>query len=285
MLLNVTHHTKLLNIPWVILDTNIEGHALDGPIYVKAIFDIDEYRILATNLRYTWFEYGNSSTIIKRATEYRMDIESDDQIRDLLVSLQSCFHQSENCKIRLSESGQLVIIYKDISKGFTSLSWTFDCSLLEMNFLHENASFLDGPTVLYTHFIAPLVSITQSNWLNQKNTMDHRRSKSPSPTSSSLPSSPKEGIDNTSSWLSQFYLKTDSNIENESDARLTISGIEQTSGLEDNKDSATHDDQASLTSSPTKKLSDPDKELERRTKLELDLLKKSEKGKKKRRLF
>ncbi|KAI9304782.1 hypothetical protein BJ944DRAFT_80037 [Cunninghamella echinulata] len=155
--LSYSHHLELLKIPWIIL----KGKTNDV-YYIKAHYDDTEYKILVTDLKYVWYEHGNSILIMRRAENYRMEIETKEQIKTLICSLRNCFEQSKNCFPTLIEN-KLVIEYNESMKGFTSLSWSFHCLPLEITMDSKNENeFLDGPTVLYMHFILPMLMVTQS---------------------------------------------------------------------------------------------------------------------------
>ncbi|CAO3594280.1 unnamed protein product [Absidia cylindrospora] len=266
MLLSDDDHGKLLPVPWIQIDTAIENTHMDGPLYIKTLFDRTEYRVLLTNLRYVWYEFGDITSITQRASSYQLDIDSEDQIESLTDSLRQCFQQQENCRFELSKDGQMIIEYKDTSKGFASLSWTFHCLPLESAILNDNSAYLDGPAVLYKHFILPVVAMTESNWLNRTVTKEE----------SSTPSLEDSGRDQDT-WLTQLSLVTE--LVQDDDNTSAHDGEER----EQKESPIKHD--SLTTSDPAKKLTDPDKELERRLKLESDLMKKRGLKKKKRRLF
>ncbi|ORZ24263.1 hypothetical protein BCR42DRAFT_402568 [Absidia repens] len=270
MLLSDDDHGKLLPVPWVQIDTAVENTHVDGPLYIKTLFDRTEYRVLLTNLRYVWYEFGDITSITQRASSYRLDIESEDQIESLTDSLRQCFQQQENCRFRLSKDGQMIIEYKDTRKGFVSLSWNFHCLPLESAMLNDNQAYFDGPTVLYKHFILPMVALTESNWLNPSVIKEES-------ISASSPPSLEDAERDQDTWLTQLSLVTE--IVPDDDSTSANDGQER----EQKESPIKHDFLG--TSDPAKKLTDPDKELERRLKLESDLTKKRGLKKKKRRLF
>ncbi|KAI8343044.1 hypothetical protein BC941DRAFT_410289 [Chlamydoabsidia padenii] len=174
MLLSIDDHTKLLTIPWTRFDNTIStintgDSNITGPLYIKTLFDQDTYRVLVTDLHYVWYELGDAPSITKTAASHRLEITCKEQVNILITSIRRCFLHSENCHVRLIPSGQLLIDYKETNKGFSSLSWTFHCTPLDTVLVSgDNHGYLDGPTVLYKHFISPLVALNQSNWLNTK---------------------------------------------------------------------------------------------------------------------
>ncbi|SAM07483.1 hypothetical protein [Absidia glauca] len=282
MLLSIDDNASLLTIPWTRFDNNISSdksdNAFTDPLYIKTLFDQDVYRILVTNLRYVWFERGDAASITKTASSHRLEITSDEQVKILMCSLQRCFLQPDNCDFVVSEKGQLLIEYKETNQGFTSLSWTFHCSPLETALVGNanNKALLDGPTVLYTHFISPLVAVTNSQWLDSKDEGALEED-----VVSFSPSSQDQHTSRTQDdWLSQMsYVAT----EQTQDYDLLSPKMDP----EEGSSQSPHNDLSSqaLSTSPVKKLTDPEKELERRLKLESELSKKKELKKKKRRLF
>lgn len=114
MLLSIDDNATLLTIPWTQFGIDIKRQSSDksdnaftDPLYIKALFDQDEYRILVTNLRYVWFEHGDAASITKTASSHRLEITSDKQIKILISSIQRCFLHPENCEFVLSEKGQV----------------------------------------------------------------------------------------------------------------------------------------------------------------------------------
>ncbi|ORX54064.1 hypothetical protein DM01DRAFT_1407575 [Hesseltinella vesiculosa] len=150
-LLHVSHHKQLLPMSWI---------SFDQDYYIKIRFDQDEYRLLMTDLRHVWFDNGDRASIIQRANDFRLQIQTDQQFRVLLNSIRPCFDEPSRCRIAL-EGKKLILSYESDTQGFASFSWAFHGILLESR-LNTDADWLDGPTVLYHHFILPLLNVTQN---------------------------------------------------------------------------------------------------------------------------
>lgn len=155
MLLDTLHHKKLLNEAWTIRRVDNKTY------YIKYIFEENEYVILVTDLYLVWFEHGDYKRIQQNAKVQNIDIEAKREAVALLVRLKQLFLESiSRCSIK-KEVGKLKLHCKltvsQIRNRINTLSWIFDCELLDQEITNEDA--LSGPQVIYDHFIQPSQAI------------------------------------------------------------------------------------------------------------------------------
>ncbi|CAO3645407.1 unnamed protein product [Cunninghamella blakesleeana] len=267
-MLSYSHHLDLLNIPWTLFESKT-----NDVYYIKAQYDNTAYKVLITDLKHVWYEYGDANSIMKRAEEsYRMEIESEEQIITLLSSLRNCFKQSKNCSLTLTED-KLLIEYNEYLKGFISLSWSFHCLPLGISMNKKNHD-LDGPTVLYIHFILPMLMVTQSASMknNEKELMTEKDLLKNFDCFDKLLEANQQLLDKK-----EITKNKDENGENGTNSAKSDHHYQ--------KNNKNNEQQQTMTSNGNEKITDLENELKRREELNMYLLKKREQGKKKKRLF
>lgn len=129
---------------------------IDDVYYIKHHFESTDYCLLVTNLRQVWSDTAHAPDIIAQATQHHLDIDSDDQVEQLLTELWVLLNDLGRCEFQRDNphgnrrKDVLKIVCKE-NKGIASLTWTFDCKPVD-----------DASTVLYDHFISPMLCMMSS---------------------------------------------------------------------------------------------------------------------------
>lgn len=128
----------------------------DDVYYIKHHFESTDYCLLVTNLRQVWIDTAHAPDIIAQATRHHLDIDSEDQVEQLLTELWVLLNDLGRCEFQRDNphgnrrKDVLKIVCKE-NKGIASLTWTFDCKPVD-----------DASTVLYDHFISPMLCMMSS---------------------------------------------------------------------------------------------------------------------------
>lgn len=123
----------------------------DDVYYIKHYFESTDYCLLVTNLRQVWSDTAHAPDIIAQATRHHLDIDSDDQVEQLLTELWVLLNDLGRCEFQRDHphgnrrKDVLKIVCKE-NKGIASLTWTFECKPVD-----------DASAVLYDHFISPML--------------------------------------------------------------------------------------------------------------------------------
>ncbi|KAF7722020.1 hypothetical protein EC973_003776 [Apophysomyces ossiformis] len=126
--------------------------------YVKIYFGFSEYLVLISDLRTVWFERGDASRIMERAQRLRFEVETAAQISSLLRHLSKFFDDPSKCRLQMADGK--ISIHCDSLTGVMGLYWPFLCEPLDKETGDE--STLGGPTVLYEHFILPMITVANA---------------------------------------------------------------------------------------------------------------------------
>ncbi|KAI7881438.1 hypothetical protein K492DRAFT_236629 [Lichtheimia hyalospora FSU 10163] len=150
----------LMTTRWFCVETSQDVY------YVKHYLDSTDYCVLVTNLRQVWSDTAHAPDIIAQAHRHFLDIDTNDQVEQLLTELKVLLNDLDRCMFQRDHPHDdrskdvLKIICKE-NKGFTSLSWSFECQPVD-----------DASIVLYDHFISPMLCMMSSKEDNGKKCLD-----------------------------------------------------------------------------------------------------------------
>ncbi|CAG8715950.1 8446_t:CDS:2 [Racocetra fulgida] len=155
------HGAELCSADWVAFNINddIEPKGDEKAYLIKSIFKNDFYLVLVTDLRRIWFEELRGMEIIARAKEIEtgLDITDELQLPNLLTLL------SELLKVQREDSTYDVELVnnKATMPFFSHASFNYQHA---NNICHKTENMeinaLDEQSVLYQHFILPMMHIT-----------------------------------------------------------------------------------------------------------------------------
>lgn len=117
--------------------------------YIKHYFESTDYCLLVTNLRQVWTDTAHAPDIIAQAHRHHLDIDSEDQVEQLLTELWVLLNDLRRCEFQ-RDKDVLKIVCKE-NKGLASLTWSFECQPVH-----------DASIVLYDHFISPMLCMMSS---------------------------------------------------------------------------------------------------------------------------
>ncbi|CAG8454063.1 216_t:CDS:2 [Dentiscutata erythropus] len=153
------HSVELCSADWVVfkINDNIEPKSGEKTYLIKSIFKNDFYLVLVTDLRRVWFEELRGIAIIARAKEIETGLDTTDELQlpNLLTLL------SELLKVQKQDSTYDFNLKTSINLGLASLRWLFSCEMISSSQESENLGInvLDGQSVLYQHFILPMMHV------------------------------------------------------------------------------------------------------------------------------
>ncbi|KAI8139739.1 hypothetical protein BJV82DRAFT_242750 [Fennellomyces sp. T-0311] len=140
-------NNRLLQSAWRCVQAN------NGTVYyVKHHIGNHDYRLLATDLRRVWYDSADAQQLYKKSSQHRLVLENDEQLSELLSHLGTFLESLDKCTIRESSSTRLLIECAEL-QGFARLTWTFMC---------QGLSGFEGATVLYDHFILPMLMMAEN---------------------------------------------------------------------------------------------------------------------------
>ena len=147
-MLDDTANTRLLESAWQCV------HAKDSTVYyVKHHLGSADYHLLVTDLKRVWYDCATADELHEKSRKHRLVIETQEQLSELVAHLGSFFQSLEKCEIRQLNSTHLQIECAEL-QGFARLTWTFMCKVLDG---------FQGATVLYDHFILPMLMVADVN--------------------------------------------------------------------------------------------------------------------------
>ncbi|KAI8388252.1 uncharacterized protein BYT42DRAFT_228326 [Radiomyces spectabilis] len=265
------HHTKLLPVAWMTIAGN-------STYYVKSQFETNQYRLLATDLKQVWFEYGSVQRIRERAVQQRLEIDSEHRIEFLLKFLRKAFEKSDQCRFRIHDKE--LEIHCNQQTGFTAMSWIFICELVPS--IAPSQKKVGGAAILYDHFIMPMITVMRSipntslSTLYESDILEHASRKMTTETGNTQESSEQH------LWLDCLN-KANQSLASHDQATDT-SEIER-SRLPSASESPEPRKKPKVSESSPPVQDIEDEELRRRRMLEETLEKKRSQGKKRKRLF
>ena len=140
----------LMTTRWFCVETSQDVY------YVKHYLESTDYCVLVTNLRQVWSDTAHAPDIIAQAHRHFLDIDTNDQVEQLLIELRVLLNDLDRCTFQRDlphgdrSKDVLKIICKE-NKGLTSLTWSFECQPVD-----------DASVVLYDHFISPMLCMMSS---------------------------------------------------------------------------------------------------------------------------
>jgi hypothetical protein len=158
MLLHISDHRKLFQIPWTLCRDDNKTY------YIKYLFEEKQYFMLVTDLCLVWYEHGNYKRIQQNAALPNVDIESEQEAMAILVRVKKTFLGNiARCSMK-KEPGLLKVSCKPqyprtqpSDMQINDISWVFNCDLLDQD--TTSAEYLSGPRVIFENFIMPSQSI------------------------------------------------------------------------------------------------------------------------------
>ncbi|RIB19646.1 hypothetical protein C2G38_2181310 [Gigaspora rosea] len=162
MLFTYNHSVELSSADWGVfkINDNIESKSGEKTYLIKSIFKNDFYLVLVTDLRRVWFEELRGIAIITRAKEIETGLDTTDELQlpNLLTLLSDLLKDQKQDS---TYNAELFNLKTSINLGLASLRWLFSCEMISLSQETENLGInvLDGQSVLYQHFILPMMHV------------------------------------------------------------------------------------------------------------------------------
>ncbi|KAI9267343.1 Quinolinate phosphoribosyl transferase [Sporodiniella umbellata] len=130
-------------VPWTLIE---------GSYCMKYVFESHGYFVLITDLRLVWFEHCTIEKLKTIAsTGHHIEIEKEQDAIRLLTRLESLFKSSLSGSLTVQKCQKTIQIHcKENKAKLNTLSWTFECSLLD-----QTGEGYTGPDILYQEFMLP----------------------------------------------------------------------------------------------------------------------------------